>query len=374
MSAAPDQVSASVFVEEQHPRSSTGQFGTKSTTKQTAPRQPGRKTPARKAPARKSAKRRVIPKGQLGFDGVSGTGYGMPHGDARVKELQAELNRLGLLDLHGRRLAVDGKLGPLTTSAIRKAQLRLGMKATGIIDPSFIARLRSTKAMPAAKPRTPAKPRTHSGSANSRARVSAKFNPAQPRDPDGKWGDGVGGGIRDLLASLVAVEDGHQDRIFPRVGDGFMDWNERNDDGSYQFEVRGDDGESVYVDLQEDQLKGLHSALTQALGGDDPGLYIAGSSDHQFDWSDETGEDDHLTGAPIRVLNVMGVDGDGNLGASTAIELTEQDMRDWHSGLTITLLRALTAPPGTAPVTASGAEVHVFDNGICTTCEAVTVS
>lgn len=368
------QVSASAFVEELHPRASDGKFGSGSGSGSGSGGKTSQMTPAKKSPKATGPHRRTIPAGQLGFDGVRGTGYGHKNGDPRVRSLQAELNRLGLRDKSGRKLAVDGKLGPLTTSAIRKAQLRLGMKATGIIDPSFIARLRSTKAMPAAKPRTPAKPRTHSGSANSRARVSAKFNPAQPRDPDGKWGDGVGGGIRDLLASLVAVEDGHQDRIFPRVGDGFMDWNERNDDGSYQFEVRGDDGESVYVDLQEDQLKGLHSALTQALGGDDPGLYIAGSSDHQFDWSDETGEDDHLTGAPIRVLNVMGVDGDGNLGASTAIELTEQDMRDWHSGLTITLLRALTAPPGTAPVTASGAEVHVFDNGICTTCEAVTVS
>jgi peptidoglycan hydrolase-like protein with peptidoglycan-binding domain len=90
----------------------------------------------------------VIPKGRLGFDGTRGTGYGMPHGDARVKRLQEALNRLGLTDSRGRKLAVDGKLGPLTTQSIKAAQERLGMKPTGIITEAFINRLDATDALP----------------------------------------------------------------------------------------------------------------------------------------------------------------------------------------------------------------------------------
>lgn len=205
MDAAPNQVSASVFVEQEHPRSSTGQFGTKS---KPASQQPAKKaTPAKTTPKRPQRKRRVIPKGQLGFDGVSGTGYGMRGGDRRVKELQAELNRLGLTDLHGRRLAVDGKLGPLTTSAIKKAQQRLGMKATGIIDPSFIARLRATKAMQKAAAKKTTQRRVRPD------RLQAKFNPDQLRDFHGRWADRPGGMsmVRDWAD--LGLNDGSNDEV-----------------------------------------------------------------------------------------------------------------------------------------------------------------
>lgn len=365
------QVTASVFVEEEHPRSSGGQFGTKSTPKQTTPKQPGRKTPAKKVPARKSAKRRVIPKGQLGFDGVSGTGYGVKGGDPRVRTLQAELNRLGLLDLHGRRLVVDGKLGPLTTSAIRAAQRRLGMKATGIVAPAFIDRLKATKSLPAAKKAAQVKRADRHPS----ARVRAKYNPDQLRDPDGKWGDGVGGTVKRLLNDLLRVNDGgrFEARLDPS---STIDWSVRSPNGDFSFEA-DNDHDFVRFDLPKSDLEGLHRALTEDLGGGgNHGHYSLAQNDDDedpryFDWS-VTDED--ADGNTIWQLEVGGDDPDGNPGA-VRFQLTDQDMADLQSALTITLINDALLPPtgGGRPVTASGAE-HVFDNGICVTCEAVTVS
>jgi peptidoglycan hydrolase-like protein with peptidoglycan-binding domain len=67
------------------------------------------------------------------FDGKRGTGYGMPGGDERVTALQQTLNRLGITDGRGKPLAVDGKLGPRTTEAVRSAQKRLGLKPDGVV-------------------------------------------------------------------------------------------------------------------------------------------------------------------------------------------------------------------------------------------------
>lgn len=102
------------------------------------------------------------------FDGKRGTGYGSKGGDARIKTLQKALNRLGLTDSKGNKLAVDGKLGPRTTAAIKKAQRALGMKATGVVTLDFINQLAKAKtlksapkkAAPAKKATTPAKKKT----------------------------------------------------------------------------------------------------------------------------------------------------------------------------------------------------------------------
>jgi hypothetical protein len=102
--------------------------------------------PRTRKPAKPGARGRKVPDGQLGFDGERGTGYGEP--DARVKDLQSELNRLGLTDAGGKKLRVDGEFGPLTTAAVKKAQQQLGMDPTGTVSPAFIDRL---KTMPAPK-------------------------------------------------------------------------------------------------------------------------------------------------------------------------------------------------------------------------------
>lgn len=208
------QVSAA-FSEELHPRApkgsgNGGQFssgGSGSTSQTTKSRRP-----APHSESKRPHRRRTIPHGQLGFDGQTGTGYGLLHGDPRVKALQQELNRLGLLDMHGRKLVIDGKLGPLTTSSIRAAQRRLGMRATGIIAPAFIDRLRATKTLPPAKPRA------------KRKRVHAKFDPSQARDPhSGEWigTSAVGGALKDALNLAGRIElDPHPNEEERLAGSG----------------------------------------------------------------------------------------------------------------------------------------------------------
>jgi hypothetical protein len=70
-------------------------------------------------------------------------GYDKKGGSPQVKGLQSKLNKLGLTDAAGKPLAVDGKLGPKTTAAIKKAQKRLGMKPTGKADGAFLSKLKA---------------------------------------------------------------------------------------------------------------------------------------------------------------------------------------------------------------------------------------
>lgn len=122
-----------------------------------------------------SAKKKPLgpPKGTLAYDprGNHGPGYGVKGGDPHVHELQEALIRLGVTDAHAHKLADDGKLGPLTTQAIKAAQQRLGLKADGRVTPEFYAKLLAAKSLPPArhtakpaahhaKPHPPAKPHT----------------------------------------------------------------------------------------------------------------------------------------------------------------------------------------------------------------------
>lgn len=195
------QVTA-MFSAEDHPRapagsSTGGQFAKDDGSSSSKP--PAKKAaPAKTSPKRKGRTRREIPKGQLGFDGVSGTGYGVKGGDKRVRALQEELNRLGLTDSRGRKLRVDGELGPLTTQAVKAAQRRLGMRPTGIIAPAFIDRLRATKAMP-----KPVK------KAAARKSVYAKFDPTQKRDDHGRWSK-IGAALHAIAEMARVPVVGHE--------------------------------------------------------------------------------------------------------------------------------------------------------------------
>lgn len=124
------------------------------------------------------AHRTPIPKGQMGFDGVSGTGYGHP--DDNVKTLQTELNRTGFTDGGGKGLKVDGGFGPLTTAAVKKAQKQLGMNPTGIISPAFIARLKTlpTAHKPAAHRTAPHTSTTHKAAPKKTTAPKAPAKPA----------------------------------------------------------------------------------------------------------------------------------------------------------------------------------------------------
>jgi peptidoglycan hydrolase-like protein with peptidoglycan-binding domain len=138
---------ARTWDESAHTRAPSGQSGGGEFAGQ------GQKRAEKSANRRRSTGQRGhagVPKGQYGFDGQSGSGYGVKGGDANVKQLQGELNRLGFTDGAGKKLAEDGKFGPKTTGAVKTAQKRLGMKPTGIITQSFIDRLKATKTLPKA--------------------------------------------------------------------------------------------------------------------------------------------------------------------------------------------------------------------------------
>lgn len=91
------------------------------------------------------------PHGSLAFDGHTGPGYGEKNGDKRVHSLQDALNRLGFKDMHGHRLLGDGKLGPRTTAAVKKAQHALGLKEDGVVTPALLHKLTSAKNVAALK-------------------------------------------------------------------------------------------------------------------------------------------------------------------------------------------------------------------------------
>lgn len=77
----------------------------------------------------------------------TGSGYGSKTGDSNVKKLQQQLNRLGATDSKGNKLQVDGKLGPLTTSAVKRAQAALGLKQDGRVTPELLRRLTAAKSL-----------------------------------------------------------------------------------------------------------------------------------------------------------------------------------------------------------------------------------
>lgn len=115
----------------------------------------------------------------LSYNGRSGAGYGKKGGDNRVHALQGELNRLGLTDGAGHPLKLDGKLGPRTTAAIKKAQRALGMKADGIATPALLSKLKATKGLKRPAPGAAKKKKVPVGrkAAPARKRASAKKAP-----------------------------------------------------------------------------------------------------------------------------------------------------------------------------------------------------
>ncbi|MCW2768465.1 MAG: hypothetical protein JWO11_4424 [Nocardioides sp.] len=130
------------------------------------------------APAKKAAAGGKNPAGSLSFNGKSGPGYGKPGGDKRVHSLQQALNRLGLTDAAGKKLVDDGKLGPKTTAAVKKAQRALGMPADGVVTPKLLAKLVAAKSL--AKPAAKAKPAVKKAAkpvAKAAARTAAKPRP-----------------------------------------------------------------------------------------------------------------------------------------------------------------------------------------------------
>ena len=147
------------FVAAQHPRGAGGLFSATSSAAA------GRPTGAWAAgPMRYNAAKHT------------GTGYGQRGGDARVKALQTALNKLGLKDERGRPLAVDGRLGPHTTAAVRAAQKRLGLPVDGVVSAQVMLRILT------AKPAAPSRP-TPRGTHRSAGHGHAAHPPASRAKP-----------------------------------------------------------------------------------------------------------------------------------------------------------------------------------------------
>jgi peptidoglycan hydrolase-like protein with peptidoglycan-binding domain len=111
----------------------------------TAPK--GHPTPRR--PARGHSHGHANDSGDFRFDGHTGPGYGMPGGSPKVKSLQDQLVAHGFASKDDKALQ-DGKYGPKTTAAVKRAQRKLGLKPDGIATPAFIAKLAAAKHLKAA--------------------------------------------------------------------------------------------------------------------------------------------------------------------------------------------------------------------------------
>lgn len=143
-----------MFDSQDHPRvgagsSTGGQFAPAGSGQSSGSKQKTKKPgPHKAAPAKAHAD-----DGTLSYDPHRnhGTGYDRKEGDPRVHRLQLALKRLGFTDAAGRDLKDDGKLGPKTTAAVKKAQKRLGLAQDGKVTPALLERLATMKSLPAAR-------------------------------------------------------------------------------------------------------------------------------------------------------------------------------------------------------------------------------
>jgi peptidoglycan hydrolase-like protein with peptidoglycan-binding domain len=115
----------------------------------------------------------------LSYDGKRGAGYGAAGGDANVKTLQRELNRLGIQDAAGNPLKLDGKLGPKTTAAIKRLQRKMGLPADGKVSVGFLNRIKKVAPGGAKKSAAPSKKAAPKKAPAKKSAAPAK-KPAKP--------------------------------------------------------------------------------------------------------------------------------------------------------------------------------------------------
>jgi peptidoglycan hydrolase-like protein with peptidoglycan-binding domain len=107
----------------------------------------------------------------------TGTGYGKKGGDDRVKAAQKALNSAGMTDADGKKLVLDGKLGPKTTAAIKMYQRKHGIKpADGKITPALLKQLKDGASPAPGKGKT-----VHKKAALARKKGPLKKAPAAHR-------------------------------------------------------------------------------------------------------------------------------------------------------------------------------------------------
>ena len=110
---------------------------------------------------------------------VRGTGYQRADGSARVRRVQGALRRLGY-----RVGRIDGRLGPLTDSAVRRFQREEGLEPDGIVGPNTIGTLdrRTSGGVESAESSTPPDRRNAARSVGARTPQSLGRAPTEATD------------------------------------------------------------------------------------------------------------------------------------------------------------------------------------------------
>jgi peptidoglycan hydrolase-like protein with peptidoglycan-binding domain len=149
--------------------------------------------------------------GTLAYDAASksGAGYDARGGDARVKTLQTSLNRLGVSDSAGKKLAVDGKFGPLTTQAVKALQKRLGLAQDGKITPDLLKKVTAMKTLPPA----PAKKTATRAKTSEDATADRVTETELGHVVEAKGTDDAGGRI--YRVRIIAYGDSRNARRYP---------------------------------------------------------------------------------------------------------------------------------------------------------------
>jgi hypothetical protein len=267
------------FVEDQHPRGSGAQGG-EFVAKGSGSSSSGKTSKGRSA---SSGGKSTSGSATLSYNPRTGrgTGYGVKGGDARVRALQAALNRLGLTDAAGKKLAVDGQLGPKSTAAVKAAQRRLGLPADGKVTPELLTKLKRLKKLPAAP---------------ARAKQSEEVD-----DMGDRTTDAVIDGVRAF------------DDIRELVRDALADRHRETSGVLYAW--------AYVADLTDTQV-----------------VYTVGGSDELMQCSYAIGDDDEVTlGSPTRVVRTYTAapasgSGTAVLADTDAEEAEEVDTSDRQSG------------------------------------------
>lgn len=247
-----DTAVAEAFTSELHPHADSGPGGGQFVSTAGA---------SGKGKPKKAAK--GIPPGSMFFNRKRGrgTGYGLPGGDKRVRALQTIVNRLGITDAHGQPLAVDGRLGPKTTTAVVHLQQRLGFKADGIVTPAFLAQIRNLRAVPMPK-------KAGKAAAKKTPRKAASVREAAPATA---WWDidPIGPLDEATEALIVALDVLSPNRTTEArlTGEQFNDAHKRGHDGKfikmidriigalYQHDKDGGEGGDPLAQFNRTQLR-----------------------------------------------------------------------------------------------------------------------
>jgi peptidoglycan hydrolase-like protein with peptidoglycan-binding domain len=102
-----------------------------------------------------------------------GAGYQQPHGARRVRSLQRRLARLGFPPG-----PIDGRYGPLTTSAVRRFQQHRHLPPSGVVSPRTLVALRTTRHHRPPETAPPAPRRTRP--VPTRPRIARRVEPGPP--------------------------------------------------------------------------------------------------------------------------------------------------------------------------------------------------